>query len=94
MIDPQTQANKFIKLLAKDPKDGPEAGINVMKTSDPTLLRTLEMAIQTGKWVLIENVGESLDPALEPILLQQKIKTGAGWQLRVGEKLISYDDHF
>jgi len=41
-----------------------------MKTSDPNLLRNLELAIQTGKWVLIENVGESLDPALEPILLQ------------------------
>lgn len=45
MIDPQTQANKFIKNLAKDPKDGPEAGIHVMKTSDPNLLRNLELAI-------------------------------------------------
>ena len=94
MIDPQTQANKFIKNLAKDPKDGPEAGIHVMKTSDPNLLRNLELAIQTGKWVLIENVGESLDPALEPILLQQKVKSGAGLQLRMGEKLIAYDNNF
>ena len=33
-------------------------------------MRTLEIAIQFGKWVLIENVGLSLDPSLEPILLQ------------------------
>jgi dynein heavy chain, axonemal len=71
MIDPQTQANKFIKNLAKDPNNGPDAGIHVMKTSDANLLRNLELAIQTGKWVLIENVGESLDPSLEPILINQ-----------------------
>ena len=31
-------------------------------------MRTLELAIQFGKWVLLENVGQSLDPSLEPIL--------------------------
>jgi dynein heavy chain len=70
MIDPQTQANKFIKNLGKDV----ETGLDVFKQSEANLLRGLELAIQFGKWVLLENVGESLDPALEPILLQQKIK--------------------
>lgn len=31
-------------------------------------MRTLELAIQFGKWVLLENVGQNLDPSLEPIL--------------------------
>jgi dynein heavy chain len=70
MIDPQTQANKFVKNLGKDV----ETGFDVFKQSEANLLRGLELAIQFGKWVLLENVGESLDPALEPILLQQKIK--------------------
>jgi dynein heavy chain len=38
--------------------------------SDGNLLRSLELGIQFGRWVLIENVGEDLDPALEPILLK------------------------
>ena len=32
-------------------------------------MRKLEMAILSGHWVLCENVGEELDPSLNPILL-------------------------
>jgi dynein heavy chain len=66
MIDPQNQANKFIKIFGKEAAG--EAGLEVYKMSDGNLLRSLEMGIQYGKWILIENVGEDLDPALEPIL--------------------------
>jgi dynein heavy chain len=41
MIDPQTQANKFIKSMGKNV----ETGIDVFKPSEPNLLRGLEMAI-------------------------------------------------
>lgn len=88
MIDPQTQANKFIKTFGKDES---ESGIAVFKMSDPTLLRNLELGIQFGKWVLIENVGEELDPALEPILLKQIDKSGS---LRLGDKTIPYNNNF
>ena len=56
--------------------------------SDGQLLRNLELGIQFGKWVLIENVGEDMDPALEPILLKQVDKTGS---LRLGDKTIPYN---
>lgn len=48
--------------------------IDILKTSDPNLMKMTELAIQFGKWVLVENVGENLDPSLEPILLQQTTK--------------------
>jgi dynein heavy chain len=44
MIDPQSQANKFIKNLAKDPEEA-RSGIDTSKMSDSTLLRNLELAI-------------------------------------------------
>jgi len=88
MIDPQTQANKFIKIFGRD---NAEAGLDVFKMSDGNLLRNLELGVQFGKWVLIENVGEELDPALEPILLKQVDKSG---QLRLGEKTIPYNFNF
>jgi dynein heavy chain len=90
MIDPQTQANKFIKNMGKNV----ETGLDVFKLSEGNLLRNLELAIQFGKWVLLENIGEELDPALEPILLQQKIKTGSGYTIRMGEKTIAYNESF
>lgn len=51
-----------------------EAGLDVIKLSDRDFLRSLENAIRFGKPCLLENVGEELDPALEPVLLKQTYK--------------------
>jgi len=32
-------------------------------------MRTLELAVQFGKWMLVENVGKDIDPSLDPVLL-------------------------
>jgi len=39
--------------------------------SDPSFMRTLENSIRIGNPVLLEDIGETLDPSLEPILLKQ-----------------------
>ena len=64
-IDPQGQANKWVKTMEKD------RNLDVLKLTDKDFLRSLENAVRFGKPCLLENVGEELDPALEPILLQQ-----------------------
>ena len=68
LIDPQNQGNTFIK------KYGKKKGIlDVVKASDPSFMNIIiNNGIRNGKWILLENVGVNLDPALEPILLQQK----------------------
>lgn len=66
MIDPQGQANKWIRNLEKT------ANLQVIKLSEGgEFLRVLENAIQFGLPVLLENVGEELDPSLEPLFLKQ-----------------------
>jgi len=70
MIDPQGQANKWVKNMEKANK------LAVIKLSDPTFVRTLENAIQFGTPVLLENIQEELDNILEPILLKQVFKSG------------------
>jgi dynein heavy chain len=91
MIDPQRQANKFVKQYGKAAN---ESGLEVCKLSDTNMIRTLELGIQFGKWVLLENIGTSLDPTLEPVLLQQKVRDGTGWSIRLGDKSIAYVESF
>ncbi len=43
MIDPQTQANKFVKNMGR--VNNPEGGAKIFKLSESNLLRNLEMAI-------------------------------------------------
>ena len=71
MIDPQNQANKFVKNMGKA---NPDNQLEIVKLSDNNLNRSLEIGIQLGKWMLLENIGSELDPSLEPILLKQLTK--------------------
>ena len=61
MIDPQGQANKWVKNMEKSNQ------IHVLKMSNSNYLRTLETAIQFGQPVLLENVQEELDAVLGPV---------------------------
>ncbi|KXZ48211.1 DHC-9 protein [Gonium pectorale] len=87
-IDPQGLANKWIRNMEKD------AGLQVIKLTDPTYLRTLENAIQFGKPVLLENVLESLDASLEPLLQKQTFKQGGAVCIRLGDATVEYSEDF
>jgi dynein heavy chain len=43
---------------------------------------------------LIENVGEELDPAIEPLLQKQIVKKGSSYQIKIGDSIIEYDMKF
>lgn len=88
LIDPQGQANKWIRNMEKD------NGLDIIKLTDRDFLRTLENAIRFGKPVLLENVAEKLDPALEPILLKQTFKQGGSTVIKVGDSILPYHDDF
>lgn len=58
-------------------------GIEVLKLTDKDFLRSLENAVRFGKPVMLENVLEELDPALEPILLKQTFKQQGSTVIKV-----------
>jgi dynein heavy chain len=64
MIDPQNQANKWIKNMEK------ENSLQVVKQGDNNIMRTLENCIQFGQPLLIEDIEEEIDPLLDPVLLK------------------------
>lgn len=89
MIDPQGQANKWIKNMER------ERGLDLIKLSDKDMLRTLENGIRFGRAVLLESVGESLDAALEPLLLKQTFKSPSGSEsIKLGDRIIPYHPDF
>ncbi|XP_044289654.1 dynein axonemal heavy chain 3 isoform X4 [Varanus komodoensis] len=88
MIDPQGQANKWVKNMEKGNK------LSVIKLSDTNYVRTLENAIQFGTPVLLENIGEELDAFLEPVLLKTTFKQQGVEYMRLGENIIEYSQDF
>jgi dynein heavy chain len=52
LIDPQGQANRYIKNMGKDTTICPN-DIDVIKLSDKNFLRTLENGVRFGRWVLL-----------------------------------------
>lgn len=54
-------------------------GLDVIKLTDRDFLRSLENAVRFGKPMLLENVLEELDPAIEPILLKQVCYNMCNW---------------
>lgn len=65
MVDPQGQANRWVRGL-----EGPR-GLRVVRAGDARALTILAGAVRTGSAVLIEDVGETIDPALQPLLVNE-----------------------
>mmetsp|Transcript_39705 Transcript_39705/g.74534 ORF Transcript_39705/g.74534 Transcript_39705/m.74534 type:complete len:1860 (+) Transcript_39705:1-5580(+) len=88
MIDPQGQGNTWIKAMeAKN-------GLRITKLTDPNYLRTLENCVRVGSPVLMEDIGEVLDPSLETILQKQVFKQGGRVLIRIGDSDVDFDQNF
>ena len=90
MIDPQSQATDFLKSYGPKKKDN----FQIVKATDPKMMDIIIQAVKFGNWILLENVGLSLETSLEPILLQQKIESRNGVSIKIGEKEIPYNENF
>ncbi|KAL9652089.1 hypothetical protein ABK040_015890 [Willaertia magna] len=88
MIDPQLQASQWIKNMEKD------KSLKVLSFTKKDYLSELMRAVQFGSPVLIENVGEDIDPAIEPILLKQTFGTPGSLYIKIGEDTIPYSSDF
>ncbi|CAH1180440.1 unnamed protein product [Phaedon cochleariae] len=88
MIDPQEQANRWIRQMEED------NSLKIIKLTDSNFMRVLETAIRIGMPVLLDEVGETLDPTLGPVLLKQTFVQGGRTLIRLGDSDVEYDDHF
>lgn len=89
-IDPQMQAVKWIKSREGALLDG-----KVKRQTDADFLKQLELAIQYGLPFLIENLGEYIDPVLDPVLKKSFYYAPNGAKMiKLGDSEVEWDENF
>ena len=88
IIDPQMQANTWIK------NNESKNDLKVIDFGQLDYLKTLEIALRNGNPVLLQNVGEHIDQAINPILRKSyTIQSGIKY-IKFNDKFISFDYNF
>ena len=71
-----------------------ENNLQVIKLTNPKFLNICDNSIRLGYPVLLENIAETLDPSLEPILQKNIIKLGSGPHIKLGDQMVPYRAEF
>ena len=88
IIDPQLQGIAW--LLEKEK----ENNLQVTRLSYKSMIRTMEQSIDMGYSVILENIEESIDAVLSPIVARNFIRRGKTKLLKLGDKEISWSPKF
>ncbi|XP_050561707.1 dynein axonemal heavy chain 2 [Spodoptera frugiperda] len=87
-VDPQGQALIWISRLEE------KNGIQVVDFGQPNYMKVMETCLSTGKPIIIQNVGEVLDPSIAPILEKAIVTIGTSKVIKFNDKMVSYHNDF
>ncbi|KAI8425206.1 hypothetical protein MSG28_007028, partial [Choristoneura fumiferana] len=85
MIDPQLQGIKWIKTKYGD-------ALVVIRLTQRNYIDRIERAVTSGNVVLLENIGETVDAVLDPLLGRVLIRKGK--ILKIGDREMDYHPSF
>lgn len=90
LIDPQLQGIKWIK----QKEAAPERNLQIVRLGQKDLIRKLELALENGCTILIENLGETIDAVLMPVIQRAFIKRGTKLFIKLGDKECDFHPDF
>jgi len=90
LIDPQLQGIRWLKQ-----KEGAtERNLQIVRLGQKDMMRKLESALENGHSLIIENIGESIDAVLNPVIQRATIKRGSRYFIKVGDKECDFHPDF
>ena len=88
MIDPQLQGINWIRNKERNNK------LEIVRMTQKGMLRKLEIAMENGYALLIENLGESIDAVLNPVISRSTVKKGRKLFIKLGDSEIEFHPKF
>ena len=88
IIDPQNQATQWIKKMEESRQ------LVILKPNSPNFYRSVENSVRLGIPILLEDVAETVDPALDSLLMRKTYKQDGKDMVRIGDKAVEIDDKF
>jgi len=88
IIDPQLQGVTWLKERCKD------VNLQITRLTNPKIIKTVELSIENGSPVMIENLDNSIDAVLQPVYARAVIKKGRNKYIKMGDKELSLNPKF
>jgi dynein heavy chain, axonemal len=88
MIDPQLQGIVWIK------KKEAANNLAITRLSYPKMVKTIELSLETGVPVMIENLENTIDAVIQPVYSRATIKRGKNKYIKMGDKELTLHPQF
>ena len=88
MIDPQLQGIVWIK------KKEAANNLQVTRLTNNKMVKTIELALEVGNPVMIENLENSIDAVIAPVYSRAIIKRGKNKYIKMGDKELTLHPNF
>lgn len=88
IIDPQLQGINWLR------KTWEKNDLKVTRLSHPKMVKIIELAVEAGHPVIMENMENSIDAVIQPVYSRAIIKKGKSKYIRMGDKELSLSPTF
>mmetsp|Transcript_13327 Transcript_13327/g.19913 ORF Transcript_13327/g.19913 Transcript_13327/m.19913 type:complete len:1361 (+) Transcript_13327:1-4083(+) len=90
IIDPQLQGIAWLR----NKESAPGRNMQIVRLGQKDMMRKLERALENGHTLVIENIGESIDAMLSPVIQRATIKRGRILYVKLGDKEVEFNEDF